>query len=122
MLTVTREIRKTLRESGVATKGDINMTKVVANQEYVYGRTDSKDNSLIPCQCNSQYSPEHPCRVIPVKVGPKWSYALLSGSKKPQKIMTEGLVPVDEAKARYRLGLERLKRDPRFIDQCVASL
>ena len=102
------------------------MTKVVAGQEYVYSSPlFNRKDDLVPIHCNSQHNPKHPCRVTPVKVGPKWSYALLTGYDKPVKIPTAGLVPIDEAKVRYRLGLERLERlknNPSFIDRCVASL
>lgn len=97
------------------------MAQVEVGTEYVYG-IQYDDGRFTPMQCNTQHNPAHPCRVTPVKVGPKWSYALLSGSDKPKKIATDGLVPVEEAKRRYRIGFGSDHPRPEFVDQCVEGL
>ena len=70
-----------------------------------------------PCQCNSQFSPNHPCRVKIEKVGRSRVYGKLSGSNTPKALaLTEEqsgllIVSVKEAKKIYRTNLENREKE-----------
>lgn len=97
------------------------MAHPVPGTEYVYG-TLYADGSFRPIQCNTLHNPNHPCRVTPVRVGPKWSYALVSGSDKPKKLATDGLLSIEDAKRGYRQAFGPNHPRPDFVDQCVEGL
>ena len=90
----------------------IKMTKIAeVGKEYVLGSVVGA--GLAPCQCNSEYSPKHPCRLVVTSVGRKYVKALISGYSKPTTVGSGlelnsgfGLWEIDIAKASYRAGLE----------------
>jgi hypothetical protein len=91
------------------------MRQIEVGKEYVSGTANMSKFGFAPCQCNSQYNPQHQCRVTVLSVGPKYAKALMSGSSKPQRVLKDGLWPVDEAKKLYREALE--SRDAMWIAQ-----
>lgn len=82
----------------------------------------------VPCQCNSQFSPGHPCRVMIEKVGRTKVHGRMSGSGRliPMTIASlpdaRGLIayPIEEGKRLYRAALES-RNHPR-VEELVEKL
>lgn len=106
--------------------------------EYVLGRIIGA--GLAPCQCNSEYNPDHACRVTIASVGRKYAKALVTGYTKPTQVGSglavnsndSGLWEIEVAKASYRAALEAREAKwtaegvkglgQKRIDQLVAEL
>lgn len=73
-------------------------------KEYVTGHVIGV--GLAPVICNSQYNPEHPCRITVLSIGRKYIKALMSGSDKPQPVLATVLWDIEDARKSYRHALE----------------
>lgn len=85
------------------------------------------------CHCNSEYSPEHPCRGKILKVGKLYYHIQVTGA--PVKIAIDGaethkgwnIQTIENGKAKYRAFMERFKGEDdsayaAHIDHCVDNL
>lgn len=86
----------------------------------------------VPCMCNPENSPQHPCRVLVEKVGRTRVYGRMCGSDRlvpmaiPSRPNDKGLIayPIDEAKRLYRKALDNPPGSvsPSRLDELVRQL
>ncbi len=95
--------------------------QIQIGKEYVVASSTNTVN-FVPIRCNSQFSPEHPCRVKIEKVGRKYAYAKISGYKGLQSFAFKFLHEIETAKELYRQALVAGKRTPELIKECIEKL
>lgn len=90
------------------------MANIQIGGEYVFGGMVC--GTFVPTCCNSQYSPQHPCRVKVEKLGSKYAQVFMSGDRnRPSKVQIGALFDVEDAKRMYREALS--ERDAMWAAQ-----